>query len=236
MRTINSASPVEVQQHGAMDSSFSTFDTKWLMQSRLPSSFDNKRIMTTTLLRDPVERIRSYYYYVYGPVYADNANRDQFRSFLALSRDYVAGNMTRTAFGKQQGQLFLLLRGCCEYETWLGDGSVEKAKLTLATQFNLVGITERMNEGLVSVGKLYGLTPTQAQDGTGLFFFQSGVIHVRILIMMCACRQIDAPAQVGEISYKVGRDLDNRGHKLDWAADELAMATYVATKGNLDVC
>ena len=43
--------------------------------------------------------------------------------------------------------MFMLLRSCCEYETWLGDGSVDRAKLTLATQFDLVGITGRLDEG-----------------------------------------------------------------------------------------
>ncbi|CAE7793254.1 unnamed protein product [Symbiodinium sp. CCMP2456] len=60
----------------------------------------------------------------------------------------------------------ILLRSCCEYETWLGDGSVEKAKLVLSTQFDLVGITERMNDALVSLGRLYGLSAEEtAQIG-----------------------------------------------------------------------
>ena len=73
----------------------------------------------------------------------------------------MAGNMTQEAFENESWPLFL--QTCCEYEAYLGDGSVEKAKLTLATQFNLVGITERMSEGLVSLGRLYGLTPWEAR-------------------------------------------------------------------------
>ncbi|CAE7687834.1 STR8, partial [Symbiodinium pilosum] len=89
-------------------------------------------------------------------------------SFLKFRRDFVAGNWTQEQFDKQASMrnrgstsMSILLRSCCEYETWLGNGSVEQAKLALATQFDLVGVTERMNEGLVSLGKLYGLSVPQ---------------------------------------------------------------------------
>ena len=35
---------------------------------------------------------------------------------------------------------------------------MERAKVALATQFDLVGITERMSDSIVSLGKLYGKT------------------------------------------------------------------------------
>ena len=129
----------------------------------LPSDLHNKRILVTTILREPTEKIRSYYYFK-NPI----ASRQGFKSFLEFRRDFVSGNWTQQQFdsqasGKDRGStsLPILLRSCCEYETWLGNGSVERAKLTLGTQFDLVGITERMDEGLLSLGKLYGLTTEQ---------------------------------------------------------------------------
>ena len=129
----------------------------------LPSDLHNKRILVTTILREPTEKIRSYYYFK-NPI----ASRQGFKSFLEFRRDFVSGNWTQQQFdsqasGKDRGStsLPILLRSCCEYETWLGNGSVERAKLTLGTQFDLVGITERMEEGLLSLGKLYGLTTEQ---------------------------------------------------------------------------
>lgn len=130
----------------------------WLPQNMF--NLQRNRILITTVLRDPVERIRSYYYYQ-NP---RGISHEQFLAFLRFRRDYVAGNWTmegfeRQAAGPKGAETFSILhRSCCEYETWLGHGSVEKAKITLATQFDLVGITERMNESLVSLGKLYGLT------------------------------------------------------------------------------
>ncbi|CAE7728950.1 unnamed protein product, partial [Symbiodinium pilosum] len=62
-------------------------------------------------------------------------------------------------WGEREGgpSMGILLRSCCEYEAFLGNGSVEHSVLALATQFDLVAITERFNEGLVSLGRLYGL-------------------------------------------------------------------------------
>ncbi|CAE7029250.1 STR8 [Symbiodinium natans] len=129
----------------------------WLPQNMF--HLQNKRILVTTILRDPVERIRSYYYYQ-NP----KGNHSLFLDFLHFRRDYVAGNWTMAGFEEQAktpkgaSTFSILHRSCCEYETWLGQGCVEKAKITLATQFDLVGITERMNEAIVSLGKLYGKT------------------------------------------------------------------------------
>ena len=129
----------------------------------LPRDLHQKRIIVTTILREPTERIRSYYYFQ-NPI----ASHSGFKDFLEFRRDYVAGNWTHAQFLKQAStknrgstSMSILLRSCCEYETWLGNGSIEKAKLTLSTQFDLVGITEKMDEGLVSLGKLYGLTVQQ---------------------------------------------------------------------------
>ncbi|CAE7604107.1 NLRC5, partial [Symbiodinium sp. KB8] len=126
----------------------------------LPGNFQNKRILVTTLLREPKERIRSFYYFKNSA-----PTREGFKAFLEFRRDFVLGNMTQERYEAEKGHqdrafttMSLLLRSCCEYETWLGDGSVAKAKLVLSTQFDLVGITERMNDALVSLGRLYGLS------------------------------------------------------------------------------
>mmetsp|Transcript_43012 Transcript_43012/g.96571 ORF Transcript_43012/g.96571 Transcript_43012/m.96571 type:complete len:371 (-) Transcript_43012:137-1249(-) len=125
----------------------------------LPSNFQNKRILVTTMLREPVERIRSLFYY--NNHHPDHA---EFMAFLEFRRDYVAGNWTQTQFEAQRfldtgsSTMSTLDRSCCEYETWLGQGSVDKANRALTTQFDLVGINERMNEAVLVLGKLYGFT------------------------------------------------------------------------------
>mmetsp|Transcript_3549 Transcript_3549/g.8564 ORF Transcript_3549/g.8564 Transcript_3549/m.8564 type:complete len:401 (+) Transcript_3549:38-1240(+) len=129
-------------------------------RSWLPSTFVQKRLKLTTILREPTERLRSYYYY-------DNAysSRQGFNGFLAFCRDYVAGNWSLEQFEHQKSffrgakSLAILRRSCCEYERYLGEESLEKSLATLSTMFDLVGLQERMDESLVSLGKLYGLTP-----------------------------------------------------------------------------
>ena len=41
--------------------------------------------------------------------------------------------------------------------------------------------------------------------------------------------------KVGRLGKEIPRDLDNGQNKLDWAADELLLATYVSKKSTLDV-
>ncbi|CAE7407957.1 STR8 [Symbiodinium sp. KB8] len=183
-------------------------------RSWLPSDLHQKRLIVTTLLREPTERLRSYYYFGgngflpnisvdHADVENHAASHQGFKSWLKFRRDFVTGNWSfeqflQQASGKDAGStsMFMLLRSCCEYETWLGDGSVDRAKLTLATQFDLVGITERLDEGLVSLGKLYGLTPQQLAAT-----FQS-----------------------------IPQIFDNSDNKLDWTGEEKALATIVAEK------
>ncbi|CAE7310658.1 STR8 [Symbiodinium natans] len=55
----------------------------------------------------------------------------------------------------------ILLRSCCEYEAYLGEESVERSILALTTQFDLVAITERLSEGLVTLGRMYGLSASE---------------------------------------------------------------------------
>ncbi|CAE7374860.1 STR8 [Symbiodinium sp. CCMP2592] len=183
-------------------------------RSWLPSDLYQKRLIVTTILREPIERLRSYYYFGGNGFlpnltveHADVGNRaashQGFKSWLKFRRDFITGNWSYEQFlqqasGKDAGSTsrFMLLRSCCEYETWLGDGSVERAKLALATQFDLVGITERLDEGLVSLGKLYGQTPQQ----------------------------------LAAVFRSIPEIFDNSDNKLDWTAEEKALATIVADK------
>jgi len=129
----------------------------------LPQTSHNKRILVTTILRDPVERIRSYFYYLNR----EAKSHEAFLTWLQFRRDYVAGNWTQAQFNAQvmsprgATSMSILNRSCCEYETWLGHGSVAKAKRALTTQFDLVGITERMNEAVLVLGRLYGFGTEQ---------------------------------------------------------------------------
>ncbi|CAJ1368568.1 unnamed protein product, partial [Effrenium voratum] len=124
-----------------------------------------KRLVVTTLLRDPLEKLRSYYYF------SDRqASRRRFEDFLGFQRDFVAGNWTPESFERQRrlgnegagaATLDMAARSCCEFREFLGQGDVEKAKQVLVTQFDLVGIAERMSETLVCLGRLYGKTPSE---------------------------------------------------------------------------
>ena len=181
-------------------------------RSWLPSDLHQKRLLVTTILREPTERLRSFYYFG-GNGFSAASSSDQgnlaashqgFKSWLEFRRDFVTGNWSHEQFQQQASNadagstsMSILLRSCCEYETWLGDGSIEAAKLTLATQFDLVGITERLDESLVSLGKLYGLTPLQLAA-----MFRRSVPEV----------------------------FDNSDNKLDWTEEERALATAVAEK------
>ncbi|CAE7201887.1 STR8, partial [Symbiodinium natans] len=134
-------------------------------RSWLPSTFIQKRVRLTTILREPTERLRSYYYY-------DNAysSREGFGGFLRFCRDYVAGNWTLEQFERQKSlfrgakSLAILRRSCCEYERYLGEESLEKSLVTLSTMFDLVGLQEKMDESLVTLGRLYGLTPHEVAE------------------------------------------------------------------------
>ncbi|CAE7370000.1 STR8 [Symbiodinium natans] len=126
-----------------------------------------KRILVSTILRDPVERIRSWYYY-----WAVGQSHTTFLDWLQFRRDFVSGNWTQAGLEAQSHEpnfaatLSTFHMSCCEYEVYLGQGSVERAKVALATQFDLVGITERMSDSIVSLGKLYGKTAEEmAQIG-----------------------------------------------------------------------
>ena len=129
----------------------------------LPSTWGpQKRIVITTILREPAEKLRSYFYYV-NP----EPTHQRFAQFLGFQRDYVAGNWTSEEFELQKSwprgasTLSIVHRSCCEFHQWLGQGDVAKSQRVLATQFDLVGLNERMDETVVCLGRLYGKTPEE---------------------------------------------------------------------------
>ena len=98
------------------------------------------------------------------------SSREGFGGFLRFCRDYVAGNWTLEQFERQKSlfrgakSLAILRRSCCEYERYLGEESLEKSLVTLSTMFDLVGLQEKMDESLVTLGRLYGLTPHEVAE------------------------------------------------------------------------
>jgi len=145
---------------------------KWLWnvewaRAWMPANLRQKRLLITTIIRQPMEKMRSWYYFWnYAP------SSEGFLQWLQVRRDFVAGNLTPSEFALQASTnhgshtMEDLLRTCCEYETFLGNGTVDNAKLALATQFDLVGITERLTESLVTLGRLCGYSPHEvAQMG-----------------------------------------------------------------------
>ena len=129
----------------------------------LPSTWGpQKRIVITTILREPAEKLRSYFYYLNS-----EPTHQRFAQFLGFQRDYVAGNWTSEEFALQKSwprgasTLSIVQRSCCEVNQKLGQGDVAKSQRVLATQFDLVGLNERMDETVVCLGRLYGKTPEE---------------------------------------------------------------------------
>mmetsp|Transcript_7393 Transcript_7393/g.15349 ORF Transcript_7393/g.15349 Transcript_7393/m.15349 type:complete len:359 (+) Transcript_7393:90-1166(+) len=110
-----------------------------------------------TLLRDPAEKLRSKFFWHRRS--DDDVNLVTFESYLlrqlrtVRSANFTALNQKSTFLHASGGHKF---RPCCEYVDFLGDFSVNTAKQVLATQFNLVGITERFDETLVTIAHILG--------------------------------------------------------------------------------
>lgn len=107
-----------------------------------------RRILTTTVLRDPVKKLRSAYNRI------NETHPMPLKAFLKAQRDFVAGNAS-----DQMPPLRKAVMNCCEYSFYLGNGDVNKSRRVLASQFDMVGIAELLPETMVSLGRLYGKTP-----------------------------------------------------------------------------
>ena len=134
-----------------------------LTSSWLPATWGpTRRILITTILMDPVERLRSVFY-----LSSADDSPEAFTAYLEAQYELVTGNST----GDTQMPLG---KGCCEYNYYLGNGDVKTAKQVLVSQFDFVGISEMMSQTLVSLAWLYGKTPA----GMGTLARDSGLQKV----------------------------------------------------------
>ena len=116
-----------------------------LTQSWLPAKWGpTQRVLITTILMDPVERLRSVFY-----ISSEDHSPEAFTAYLEAQ--YELSNSTGDT-GMPLG------KGCCEYNYYLGSGDVKTAKKVLVSQFDLVGISEMMSQTLVCLARLYGKT------------------------------------------------------------------------------
>eukprot|EP00931_Biecheleriopsis_adriatica_P070060 TRINITY_DN4385_c0_g1_i1.p1 TRINITY_DN4385_c0_g1~~TRINITY_DN4385_c0_g1_i1.p1 ORF type:complete len:397 (+),score=64.28 TRINITY_DN4385_c0_g1_i1:82-1272(+) len=125
----------------------------------LPDSWSsNSKLIVVTILRDPAEKFRSWYYW--GWKGSKNSKDTLYEQLLSLN-DTLA-NTSWEEIAQRDNSIVIkdsnIIRQCCEYAHYLGGGSVDKAKIVLATHFDLVGITERFDEVVVGLGKLYGVS------------------------------------------------------------------------------
>ena len=117
-----------------------------LTQSWLPAMWGpTQRVLITTILMDPVERLRSVFY-----ISNEDHSPEAFTAYLEAQHELVnSPHDTEMPLGK----------GCCEYNYYLGGGDVKTAKQVLVSQFDFVGISEMMSETLVCLARLYGKKP-----------------------------------------------------------------------------
>jgi hypothetical protein len=98
-----------------------------------------------TLLRDPVERVLSIYYYHA----ASHGLRVGVEEYLRTARDFEIDNaQTRYLCGRIEGVDVRFTE--CTPEM------LERAKRNLRGHFSVVGITERFDESLLLMGRTYG--------------------------------------------------------------------------------
>lgn len=116
-----------------------------------------KRVLITTILRDPVERLRSVFYSL-----SPDHSPENFTDFLIAERDTAYGNMTEPQMARIQAEGIpwrKVIQGCCEYGHYLGNCDVAKAKRVLVSHFDFVGIYEDLPGSLASLAWLYGKSP-----------------------------------------------------------------------------
>jgi hypothetical protein len=103
-----------------------------------------------TFLRDPVERVISHYYYVlHSPTHP--AHRRTVAARLSL-KEYLRTEMTKEVDNQQTRILSARpadFGGCCRLH-------LEAAQDHIARHFALVGLTERFDESLVLLRRLFG--------------------------------------------------------------------------------
>mmetsp|Transcript_63231 Transcript_63231/g.137522 ORF Transcript_63231/g.137522 Transcript_63231/m.137522 type:complete len:350 (-) Transcript_63231:104-1153(-) len=116
--------------------------TRWIPKD---SSGAGDKMLVLTVLRDPAERVRSLYYF------------DRSQNFCKLP-DCLAKKVSFLEWLQYKPDGVHTLSGvpsCCEYSDFLGH-NVASAKVALSTLFDVVGITENMNELLVTIARRMG--------------------------------------------------------------------------------
>jgi len=119
------------------------YSSAWLASNETFASF--------VILRSPVEKLRSEYYWHSAPGQPSHTHAS-FKVFLQSLKALIVGRSSQELAQVDMNSLRL----CCEFVTYLGNFSVEKAKLSLATMFDHVGLQENLNASLVTVAHLFG--------------------------------------------------------------------------------
>lgn len=115
-----------------------------------------------TILRDPVERIRSKYYFQrYGPDGGEGWCVKKYGKKCAASEltflEWMSGENNNASGLMKMGGVDP--EACCEYVEILGGGDVDVA-LSALELFDVVGITEQMNETIAEISKVMGRNAT----------------------------------------------------------------------------
>lgn len=100
-----------------------------------------------TMLRDPVDRVLSYYYYVhqsphhrmYGKVVENEMSLE----------DFIGNSADNSELDNSQTKYLAGLETPCLHQGEYGDELLDKAKQNIEQYFTAVGLTERFNESLI---------------------------------------------------------------------------------------
>lgn len=110
----------------------------------------HKKIKYITFVRDPVERVLSYYSYILSDSYrrpwAKNAESMSLKNYLLSRQDgSIDNHQTRWIAGNVKWEY-----GACNEE------ALERAKNNIINHFHFVGITEQFDRSILLMSKLLG--------------------------------------------------------------------------------
>lgn len=114
-----------------------------------------------TILRDPRERLRSKYHFRRHLEYPDALHHSFYEWLSLLQKDPE----TLFDFKRHHHEVVNLKKeACSEYVQFLGNMNVDQAKYVLATRFDLVGITEKMDETMVELARQLNKDPNSSVE------------------------------------------------------------------------